>query len=84
MGINTFCTQPISETFYNMKQYVKCAKLSKKKKNYINAMPCCDPKNAQERRGRKGQDWQSGRAGTEGVHMQVLMHTPMLLLPSSL
>lgn len=41
MGINTFCTHPNSETLYNMKQYDKCAKLSKKKKELhkCNAMP---------------------------------------------
>ena len=56
----------------------------KKKKIYINAVPCCDPASAQERRGTREQDWQYSRAGTEGAQMQVLMHTPTLLPPSSL
>ena len=47
-------------------------------------MPCCDPASAQERRGTREQDWQYSRAGTEGAQMQVLMHTPTLLPPSSL
>jgi hypothetical protein len=36
-----------------MRQYGKCAKLSKKI-YCINAMPCCDPENAQLKRGRRG------------------------------
>ena len=63
---------------------MKRAKLSKKKKNHPNAMPCCDAENAQERRGRReaglavpsGWNWRSADAA--------LMHTPTPLPPSSL
>ena len=82
MGVNKSCTHWNSEIFYNN---VKGAKLSKKKKkNYINAVPCCDPASAQARRGRREQDWQYSRAGSEGVQTRVLKHTPTLLPASSL